>query len=71
MQWQQDLRYHPDRRYTEFILQGIQEGFRVGFDNSQPLQPASSNLPTADSSITTECGGIPAILFPMGFIQVQ
>ena len=53
MQWQQDLRYHPDRRYAEFILQGIQEGFRVGFDNSQPLQPASSNLPTADSSIIT------------------
>ena len=40
--------------YTEFILQGIQEGFRVGFDNSQPLQPASSNLPTAADYLSNE-----------------
>ena len=35
----------------QFILQGIQEGFRVGFDNSQPLQPVY--LRTVDSSIIT------------------
>jgi len=32
--WAEELLSHPDRRFAEFILQGIQNGFRIGFDRS-------------------------------------
>ena len=27
-----ELQYHPDREYAQFIVEGIQGGFRIGFD---------------------------------------
>lgn len=29
--WRVALQNHPDKRFAEFILRGIQEGFRVGY----------------------------------------
>ena len=33
-QWESMLERHPDKRYVEFILKGIKDGFRVGFQRS-------------------------------------
>ena len=30
-QWEYMLAHHPDREYVAYILSGIQEGFRVGY----------------------------------------
>ena len=53
-QWQQELYHHPDKRYTKYILQGIEEGFKIGFNNSHVLQSSTSNLPTPNPSIITD-----------------
>ena len=53
-QWQQELCFHPDKRYVRYILQGIEEGFRIGFNNSQVLQSTSSNLSTPHPSIISD-----------------
>ena len=42
-----DLRYHPDREFANYITDGIQFGFRLGFDYSSPLRPARQNMPSA------------------------
>ena len=38
---------HPDRVFTQYILDGLQYGFRVGFAAGTPLRSASGNLPSA------------------------
>ena len=30
--WQEHLRSHPDRDYAEYLICGLQDGFRIGFD---------------------------------------
>ena len=42
--WRDELRPHLDRRFVDFLLQGIQEGFRIGFDYHCRVQPARSNM---------------------------
>ena len=51
-QWQHELRHHPDKRYTKYILQGTEEGFKIGFSDSKILQPSTSNLSTPNPVIT-------------------
>ena len=48
-EWRQELRDHGDRRFAKYILDGIEHGFREGFDHSYPLVPASRNMPSASS----------------------
>ncbi len=46
--WQLWLNYHPDQQYASYILNGIIQGFRIGFNyNEAPLCSASSNHPCA------------------------
>ena len=33
-QWESCLAAHPDRAYREYIVNGIRDGFRVGYDYS-------------------------------------
>eukprot|EP00731_Ephydatia_muelleri_P014516 Em0008g236a len=40
------LEDHPDRRYSDYITNGLAEGFRVGFDRRQQLRSATHNLPS-------------------------
>ena len=47
--WQSRLRTMPDQQLAQYILQGLQEGFHVGFDRWCPLTPSSRNLPLAYS----------------------
>ena len=53
-QWQHELHHHPDKRYTKYILQGIEEGFKIGFGDSRILQPSTSNLSTPNPSVITD-----------------
>lgn len=44
-QFQLELRHHPDRSAVGFVISGIREGFRIGFDpSSVSLKSASSNM---------------------------
>ena len=45
--WEDSLRFHPDRAFARYILRGIREGFRVGFDRRSPLKSAARNLQSA------------------------
>ena len=45
--WKEMLQSHPDVQFRDFVLAGISQGFRVGFDWSSPLSSASKNIPSA------------------------
>ena len=46
--WRQALLTHPDRVYVKYILDGISEGFRVGFDHANsPLRSSPGNMRSA------------------------
>ena len=46
--WEAELRAHPDREYVQFLLEGIQQGFHIGFDYSHhSCSSASSNMNSA------------------------
>ena len=42
--WSDGLSSHPDRNFAEFIIRGISQGFRVGFNRSVVTKSATSNL---------------------------
>ena len=52
--WALELSDHPDREFVKFILDGIANGFRIGFNRSQPLQPAVANLQCTNPQVITE-----------------
>ena len=39
-----ELADYPDKCSTEYILQGIQSGFQIGYDRHHYLMPATPNL---------------------------
>ena len=46
--WQMELRHHPDQRFATFILKGLQNGFRIGFNNrTVRLKASKQNLLSA------------------------
>ena len=46
--WNEELAHHPDRRFAEYILHGIENGFRVGFNyNQQTLVAKGTNMLSA------------------------
>ena len=47
--WQQALEPHPDRAYSQYIINGLRYGFRIGFHYGSPLRSASHNMPSATS----------------------
>ena len=51
-QWESMLAGHPDRNYVEFILNGIRDGFRIGFSRTMggelPLASARKNMKSAE-----------------------
>lgn len=47
-EWERALARMPDRRLAEYIIKGIRDGFRVGFQyRKQPLRPVLQNMPSA------------------------
>ena len=50
-QWEAMLDSHPDKEYVDFILQGIKNGFRIGYDRSKcKLSSARKNMRSADEN---------------------
>ena len=46
-QWERALERHPDREFVRWLLQGIREGFRIGYDRSNRCTPSKRNLGSA------------------------
>ena len=47
-QWDHMLAQHPDRQYVAYLLSGIQEGFRIGYERREHvLGSARKNMKTA------------------------
>ena len=42
--WEAAVVAHPDRAYANYIIQGLREGFRIGFHWDAPLSSASRNM---------------------------
>ena len=53
-QWMRDLHLHPDREFASYILREIKEGFKIGFNRSQPLHSSTSNLHSSNSPVISE-----------------
>ena len=46
--WAQALAQHPDHAFRSYVLQGIAQGFRIGFNyNAIATRSATSNMPSA------------------------
>ena len=46
--WKLWLSYHPDSAFSEYIIQGLTNGFRIGFDHvNHACRPAKCNHPSA------------------------
>ena len=46
-EWQTHLRDHPDQQFADYVVLGLQDGFRIGFDHASPLRAAKRNIPSA------------------------
>ena len=60
--WAAALQRHPDRHFAEYLVRGLEEGFRIGFKAEASLQSASRNMSTAYTTphvvsgyLDTEC----------------
>ena len=45
--WAAMLQQHPDQAFAQYVMQGLQSGFRVGCSPSKPLRSAKSNMHSA------------------------
>ena len=46
-EWKSQLSTFSDPRFYHFILRGLSNGFRIGFNGSQACQPAKRNMRSA------------------------
>ena len=60
--WAQELENHPDKGFAQYLLQGISQGFRIGFNYPRECQSAKSNMKSAkenplviDEYLVKEC----------------
>jgi len=79
-EWDWLLQRHPDQRFRSYIVEGLREGFRVGFNHSSELRRVSRNMPSATAHpevisdyLATECseGRVIGPLHPEQFPQVH
>ena len=52
--WTRELSNYPDRTYTRYVLQGIQNGFRIGFNRSHSIRPATRNLHIENPEVVSD-----------------
>ena len=52
--WEKLLDNHPDTEFTDLIIEGLKDGFHVGF-NGQQLKSAKHNLPSCMLSTSNNC----------------
>ena len=48
--WERALEKYPDKEFVRWLLRGIREGFRIGFDRSYICAPARRNLRSAQEN---------------------
>ena len=75
--WETELLGHPDGAYVKYIIQGLNRGFRIGFDRRQHISSASGNLHIDKPEVVTEylqrevlldrMWKIPLMVIPEGF----
>lgn len=60
--WAQELENHPHQEVAQYLLQGISQGFRIGFNYPRKCQSAKSNMKSAkenpqviDEYLVKEC----------------
>ena len=60
--WSAMLADHPDKQFANYILKGIEQGFRIGCHVDSPLQSAKQNMLSAsqhqeiiDNYLKEEC----------------
>ena len=46
--WEGALQLHPDRAFARYVVRGIREGFRIGFQRKHALQSSKKNMPSAE-----------------------
>ncbi len=46
-EWAAQLERHPDRAFVDYLITGMQFGFRIGFKASSPLRSARQNICSA------------------------
>ena len=46
-EWDAGLRTHPDQRFRQYIVKGIQSGFRIGFDYRNTCWSKKRNMMSA------------------------
>lgn len=46
-EWSRELDGHPDKRFRLYIMNGIENGFRIGFNRATICRLASSNMRSA------------------------
>lgn len=62
-EWEESLAGHPDRRFVDYIVEGVRAGFRIGFDYDshrckkvkQNMRSALENPDVVRSYLTNEC----------------
>lgn len=53
--WQAILAGHPDKQFSSYVLKGLQEGFRIGFNcRKAKLQSCNSNMPCNVPEVVSE-----------------
>ena len=45
--WHRALSNHPDQAFAHYVLRGIENGFRIGFDHASPLVASKRNMHSA------------------------
>ena len=45
--WREQLQAHPDEQFIQLLLQGLENGFSIGFDLATQLSSARTNLISA------------------------
>ena len=45
--WEEQLKSHPDSRFVSLLLQGLANGFNIGFNPTLPRRSAKTNLMSA------------------------
>ena len=46
-EWRNSLRCHRDTTFRDYVVEGLEHGFQVGFDHSSHLVSAQRNMPSA------------------------
>ena len=53
--WQEALANHPDQSFAKYILNGLKEGFRIGFNHKEAkLQQGTHNMPCSNHKVVSE-----------------